>query len=59
MDFPLQFIKVLETLISALLPSNLLGGSSNHTGILGTIEHDVQHLVTDIVGIIHHQDGHF
>jgi hypothetical protein len=33
-------------------------GGSNQT-LLGTIEHDFQHLVTDIVGIIqHHQLGH-
>jgi hypothetical protein len=33
-----------------------LGGSSNQT-TLGTIEHDFQHLVTDIVGILHPSTG--
>lgn len=36
-----------------------VGGNLGGSNQLGTIEHDFEHLVTDIVGIIqHHQVGH-
>jgi hypothetical protein len=37
------------------LGGNLGGNLGGGKDLLGTIEHDFQHLVTDIVGIIHHQ----
>jgi hypothetical protein len=51
---PIALILIADALI--FLPKifgiGTLFGSSNQT--TGTIEHDFQHLVTDIVGILHH-----
>ena len=52
----LQFFPTIIGNLGGSLGSNQ-GGSKD---VLGTIEHDIQHFVTDIVGIFHHQqDGHF
>ena len=59
---PIALVLIAEALL--FLPQILgvggnLGGNlggSNQT-LLGTIEHDFQHIVTDIVGILHHPQG--
>ena len=50
-------LEFLPTILGGGVGGNLGGNLGGSKDLLGTIEHDFQHLVTDIVGILHHPQG--
>jgi hypothetical protein len=50
-------LEFLPTILGGGVGGNLGGNLAGSKDLLGTIEHDFQHLVTDLVGILHHPQG--